>query len=120
MSSLRARPHQRPDGTNKEISERQEGKAAKRLGGKVTKGSGNTPWEKGDVRLQRVARLECKVTRAASFRVTEEIIDKIEAATAGADEVPILEIELASGRRVYVVPAWAMDDLLEKAAQGKA
>lgn len=86
--------------------------AAKRIGGRQTKGSGSS-YEKGDVRLKRVARLECKTTKHASFSVTAAMIEKIEQAVMGADEVPILEVELLGGeRRVYVVPAWAMDDLL--------
>lgn len=89
--------------------------AAKRVGGRQTASSGNKWYDKGDVRLKGVTRIECKTTKHASFSVTLEMIDKIEAAVAGAGEVPVIEIELALGQaKVFVVPAWAMDSLLEK------
>lgn len=92
----------------------QEKAAAKRMSAKQTKGSGSS-YEKGDVRLKGLLRLEAKTTKNRSFSVTTEMLDKVEQACMGADEVPVIEVELdnASGhpRRVYVVPAWCVDDL---------
>lgn len=89
----------------------QEKAAAKRMGARQVKGSGSG-FEKGDVRLKGILRLEAKTTKHASFSVTEEMIDKVENACNGAGEVPVIEIEILGGqRRVYVVPAWAVDDL---------
>ncbi len=89
-----------------------EKETAKRIGGRQTKGSGSS-YEKGDVRIKGLVRIESKTTKNKSFSVNEEMIDKIENATNGSNEVPVIEIEILGGaRRVYVVPAWAMDDLL--------
>jgi hypothetical protein len=91
----------------------QERAAANIWGGCQTKGSGAS-YEKGDVRAKGLARVECKHTVHDSFRVTAEMVDKIEAATFGANEVPVIEIELSAGkRRVCVVPSWAMQMIAE-------
>ena len=42
------------------------------------------------------------------------MIRKIEDATFGAGEVPMILVELGSGKKVWVVPDWGMDMLLEK------
>jgi len=94
-------------------SRAQEKALARRVGGQVTKGSGSGD-ERGDVRLRGVVRLEAKTTKNASFSVTTALIDKLEAAVLGAGEVPIMEIELLLGARtVIVMPAWALDDIME-------
>lgn len=91
----------------------QEKTAAKRLGGDVTRGSGSGR-VKADVRLKDLVRLECKTTKHKSFSVTSEIIEKVENAALGTNEIPVIEVELELGaQKVYVVPAWAMDLLLE-------
>lgn len=92
----------------------QEKQTAKRLRGRTTKASGALS-EKGDVRLKGVARIECKTTKHKSFSVTGEMIKKIEDATVGTEEVPIMEIEIEGGKRsCYVMPKWAVELLLEK------
>lgn len=107
----------------------QEKQTAGKYGGRLVPGSGGAPKqgrkekgnrshvaEAGDVRIPGVARIECKTTKHASFSVTSEMIDKIETATFGADEIPVIEVELELGKkRVYVVPEWAMDLLLDAA-----
>lgn len=91
----------------------QEAAVAKRIGGKVTAGSGSG-YEMGDVRLRGFVRLEAKTTKHTSFSVTREIIDKLESATFGTHEVPILQVELELGRRkVIVMPDWALDMVVE-------
>lgn len=97
---------------NRWKSRQQEHGTASRLGGKVTKASGAS-YEKGDVRVRNVCRIESKITKHSSFRVTTEIIDKIENATFGADEIPVIEVGLQDGERsVYVVPQWALEMIL--------
>lgn len=97
-------------------SKDQEKGTAKRIGGRVVKQSGAGRFQKGDVRVMGVALVEAKTTQHASFRVTEALIDKIEGeATALQGEVPVIEVEILSGaRRVYVVPTWALDHLIQR------
>ncbi len=60
-----------------------------------------------------VARIECKTTKNKSYRLTVEDIEKIENATFGNNEIPVMEIELELGKKkVLIVPTWAMDILL--------
>lgn len=94
-----------------ERARHQEAEAAARIGGRTTKGSGSGN-EKGDARAYKLVRVECKTTKHKSFRVTTDIIRKLEEAVAGADEIPVLEVELELKHRVYVVPAWAMELML--------
>lgn len=93
----------------------QEKETAFRLGGRTTKASGAGLFEKGDVRLTGLARIECKTTKHASFSVTTEIIDKIEGQAAMAGEIPVIEVDLLNGARgVYVMPKWALEGLLRE------
>ena len=70
---------------------------AKRTKGYRTAGSGNKK-EKGDVRVRGIARIEHKATQHASFRVTKEMLDKIENAGRGCDEIPILVVDFLNER----------------------
>lgn len=98
-------------------SKQQEAETAKRLGGTQVPGSGcgNV---KGDVRVTGVARIECKTTKHRSFSVTMEMIEKLEHhVLTDCGEVPVIEVEMGvslARRRVYVVPTWAMEFLIEK------
>lgn len=99
-------------------SPHQEKRIAKTLGGKVTKASGAGAFEKGDVRVKGVARIEAKTTDAKSFRVTEEMIDKIEDAAVQAGEVPVMVIDICGGNRsLCVMPTWALEDLINGLAE---
>lgn len=94
-------------------SRHQERELATRLGGKITPRSGAGGFQKGDVRINGIARLEAKTTKHASFSVTAEMIQKVEDAAMTAGEVPILVIEIQGGARsVAVIPMWALDLLL--------
>lgn len=69
---------------------------------------------KGDVRVKGKLRLECKTTNKDSFRVTREMIQKIEDAALGSAELPVIEVEFVDqwGKpqsKVCVVPAWVID-----------
>ena len=91
----------------------QERKTAERIGGKVTKGSGNKD-EKGDVRVRGFIRVECKTTKNSSFSVSVALIEKLEAAVFGVGEIPFFEVELELGKHTAVVmPRYALDQILE-------
>jgi len=93
-------------------SRTQEKALAVRVGGKTIKASGAGD-ERGDVRLRGFVRLEAKTTRHASFSVTESLVDKLESAVVGTDEVPIMQIELRLGaRKLIVMPDWSLDLLI--------
>jgi Holliday junction resolvase len=97
---------------------KQERELAKRLGGKVTPGSGNGTI-KGDVRVEGILRVEAKTTKYKSFSVTLSMIEKIEHAALGAGEAPCIVIEFHDGRgnkvkEVAVVPTYVLDSLIHK------
>ncbi|QXN71135.1 holliday junction resolvase [Rhodobacter phage RcDurkin] len=97
-----------------------EKKLAIRVGGKVTPGSGNKT-TKGDVRKTGIARLEHKATCHASFRVTREMIDKIEGAAVGCGEIPAIVVELldAEGKpslAIACIPLSALEELIANAS----
>lgn len=98
-------------------SPQQEKSLAERLGGRVTRGSGNGN-EKGDVRIKGVARIEAKTTKHASFRVTLEMIEKISEAAMCSGEVPALVVEFIDEKgtpreEVAIVPTWVLDTLIK-------
>lgn len=100
-------------------SKAQEVGTAARIGGHVTKASGAQPFEKADVRIKGVVRLELKTTKARSFSVTVDMLDKIEAQALQAGELPVMEIEInnvGAPRSVYILPIWALDALLQRVA----
>lgn len=105
-------------------SPKQEREMAKKLGGKVVVGSGSGKWEKGDVRIKDVLRLEAKTTTKQSFTITRDMIRKImdAALSSSKGEVPCMEIEFLSptGKpeiSVALVPSYV---LLQIAAEGKS
>jgi Holliday junction resolvase len=95
-------------------SPKAERERAKSIGGEVVRGSGSGKWEKADVRVRGVMRLEHKTTTKNSFSVTREMISKIEAAAMSGGEMPVIEIEFidANGRKlssVCVVPVYVLE-----------
>lgn len=91
----------------------QEKELAKKLGGSVTLGSGNLE-VKGDIRVAKVARIECKTTMNKSFSVTREMVRKIQTAAMGAGELPAIVVEFLDKKgkpvsSVAVVPTWVLD-----------
>lgn len=95
----------------------QEAKIAKRIGGAVTRGSGNG-YVKGDARRPGLVRVESKCTSRKSFSVTREMIEKLEAAVFGADEIPVFDIQMLDeqgkpAHKLLMVPDWAMSFVLE-------
>lgn len=110
---------------SKNNAPRQEQRIARKLGGRVTAGSGNQG-EKGDIRVTGVARIEAKTTRNKSFSVTQQMIEKINvAAMSGAEaEVAAIHIEFINDegeklQGVYVVLEEDFDGLVQEVADGK-
>ena len=100
---------------------KQEAETAKRLGGRVVRGSGCGS-EKGDARVEGVIRVENKTTRAKSFSVTREMIAKIESAALSAGEVPAMEIEFLNEQgkpvsSISLIPNWALEILVDRCSQ---
>lgn len=102
----------------------QEAELAKRLGGRLTKGSGSGV-DKGDVR-HSVFRIECKckaVTNNASFRVTTEMLDKIERAAAENNRWPAMHVEMVdkgSGRVLKsfaIMPTYVLEEMADQEAR---
>ncbi len=98
-------------------SPKQESEIADRVGGRVTRGSGSGN-EKGDVRVEKVVRIEAKTTKNKSFSVTQEIVNKIEGAALPNGEVPAIVVEFIDdqGRRLHelaVVPTYVLDALTD-------
>lgn len=94
---------------------KQEREIAKRVGGRVTPGSGAGE-EKADVRVRGLHRIECKATSRQSFSVTREMLDKLSTAAHTAGEMPLLVIEFLptedhTGGTVVVCPAYLLDAL---------
>lgn len=98
---------------------KQERRLAKTLGGRVTAASGALD-EKGDVRLKGIARIEAKCTSNKSFSVDRNMIQKIENASVGHGEVPIIQIEFL-GERGQVIDSVALMPMkhLEMLLDGK-
>ncbi len=85
---------------------------ARQVGGETTLASGSQ-YEKADVRVTGVARLECKATGKGSFSVTRAMLDKLSAAAESAGELPVLLIEFLptkthAGGRVVVCPEYVL------------
>lgn len=98
-------------------AKKQEKELAKRLRGALTPASGAKD-EKGDVRVRRVARVECKTTKHKSFSVTLDMIQKIEEAALSTGEMPILLVEFINTQgkplgEVAIVPSYLLDELCE-------
>ena len=86
---------------------------AKRLGGKVVKGSG-CGTEKGDVRIRTIMRVEAKCTAKKSFTVTREMVEKIESHALASGELPAIEIEFLDpngqpSHRLAVMPTYVLE-----------
>lgn len=85
-------------------SPKQEKDKAKRLGGAVIRGSGRG-FKKGDVISKNLARIECKATQAASFRVTKGMVKTIRDAAIANGEIPSISIEFLdqAGKKEFAV-----------------
>lgn len=75
----------------------QEQRVATDYCGYTTTGSGNKD-TKGDVRITRVMRIECKATTKKSFSITREMLDKLKYDCLGFDEIPCIQVDFISPR----------------------
>lgn len=82
---------QLPHKATKRRSQRQEVALANDLAGLVQPGSGSLPHAKGDVRVRGKYRAECKFTRAKSYTLKIETLNKIRSECA-SDETPVLDL----------------------------
>ncbi len=98
-------------------AKKQEKETAAALRAHLTPASGAKD-VKGDVRLQRVARIECKTTKNKSFPVTLEMVRKLEEQALGAGEVPVWLIEFnENGKKVgelAVIPSYLLHEFCER------
>lgn len=95
---------------------KQESEIAKLIGAQKVAASGAKD-VKGDVRLKRVVRIECKTTKHKSFSVTLDMIEKLEEAAVLTGELPIFVIEMNDGngkklKDIVVCPSYVLDSLL--------
>lgn len=101
-----------------------EKKLAKRAGGHRTAGSGNKK-EKGDVRVHGVTRMEHKGTKHNSFRVTKDMLEKLELAGRACDEMPIFVVDFlnergqSSGNEIACIPLKDLMDLIDEKRTAK-
>jgi hypothetical protein len=97
---------------------KQENELAKRFKGRTTRGSGRGN-EKGDVRLNGIARIEAKTTSKASFQLKKTIFNQLETAATATGEVPVVVVEFLNNagkptHELAVIPMWALNSLLSK------
>jgi hypothetical protein len=97
---------------------KQEKELAVRLGGRRTAASGSKG-EKGDVRVRGLLRVEAKTTKHKSFSVTLDMVNQIEDAALGSDELPCILVEFITPegkpvREVAIVPSYVLFDLIQK------
>jgi len=103
---------------------RQEERVAKDIGGKLIKGSG-CGTTRGDSRKDKIIRIENKATTKKSFRLTTEIVEKIENAALAAGEIPAIQIEFINLKgtiehSICIVPTYILNFLIESRKDGNA
>ena len=86
---------------------RQERRVAEGLGGHRQTGSGSRRGHKGDGRVEGSYRIENKMTRAESFRVTLNDLQKIRSECEGL-EVPVFEVEFRDRHTLRPKEKWAL------------
>lgn len=95
-------------------SRAQEQRGAALHGGRRTVGSGNTPWQKGDVRTNRWG-IEYKRTDKKQIIIKVEDVEKNRKAALLAGRGPLFGIELG-GRDLVLVEAEYLAELEERAS----
>jgi hypothetical protein len=81
-----------PNYQKRKKSKFQEKRVAKKLGGKVQKGSGALVFHKGDVKTTELLT-ECKRTEQETIRVDKKWLIKISREAMGSGRVPALSLE---------------------------
>lgn len=102
--------HQRAPVMEKEL--------AVRFGGRLVRGSGSGS-EKGDVRVEKLIRIEAKATKHGSFSITRNMVEKIENAALPSGEVPVIIVEFLddAGKVLHelaVLPTWAVQQTITR------
>ena len=77
---------------------KQEKETVARLKGRAIPASGSK-FRKGDAEVPDVVRIECKATEADSFRVTKDMLRKIENAAVGSGQFAMIEIEFVDAKQ---------------------
>lgn len=101
-------------------SPKKEKKLALRVGGRTTNASGSKI-EKGDVRIQGVARLEHKITQNKSFSVTREMVSKVVNASVACEEIAAIVVEFinsTTGKSEGELAIIPMEDLIRLLQDG--
>lgn len=88
-------------GSKKHRWQKQEQEIADKLKGKRTKQSGGG-YTKGDV-ISDLFLIECKSTKGRSFRITNQLLDKLDKDAFGSSKIPIMFVELEHGKRKFYV-----------------
>jgi hypothetical protein len=94
-----------------------EKKLNKRLGGRLTPGSGNQPGAKGDIDLGEFL-LETKATEADSYRLDHETLAKIEREALAKGKNPAFHVQFVDPRgnakrfgSWVAIPEWLWEDV---------
>jgi hypothetical protein len=87
-----------------------EKEIAKLIGGKTTKASGSG-YTKGDIRTDLLF-VEVKQTNAKSFRVTDQLMNKLDKDSFGSNKIPVICVQLGTGRTFYVLPDYSFEELI--------
>jgi hypothetical protein len=95
-----------PSNRMKKISQKQEQRVMKDIGGRVHKASG-AAGDKGDGHLRGVVRVEMKYTFADSFRLDRETLDKIRSECRDK-EIPAVVIDYKVKPSGRTVDSWAV------------
>jgi hypothetical protein len=92
---------------NKRASIRQEDEIAEALGGRRQAGSGSLAHLKGDVRVRNKYRIEAKHTRAGSYRLERNELNKIRGECAGT-EIPLFVIDFVDPQTGGAPDRWVV------------
>lgn len=106
---------------NKKRSQKQEKRVAAREGAKCQPASGSRSGYEDDVRKVGSFRGECKLTRAASYRLRLNDLMTLESHARGG-ELPVLDIEFQCtnpARRYVVLPEWVYETLMVESGRRK-
>lgn len=102
---------------------KQEKETVRRLGARAIPASGSR-YRKADAEIPNVVRIECKATEANSFRVTRDMMQKVEDAGLLEGQVPVIQIEFVDNvsnvlESFYVVPKLHMEHLIARLADAE-
>lgn len=100
------------------VGRKAEQKLAKRMGGRLTPGSGNQVGAKGDIVLADVL-METKATEAESYRLELDLLAKIETEALASGKNPAFHVQFVHGdarpKRFgswVMIPEWLFQRLL--------